>query len=551
LGQDVSVPALCEPIGVQDGWLDVLPNQADCLRDYQREQIAAVAAIMHGGVRRILVQLPTGGGKTHIIAAIVAAATLAGLRVLVLATRTRLVRQLHDRLEAFGVRHGVIAAALPELRDFSALVQIASVDTLHRRAIVASKQPLPSADLVIFDEAHLATADTRLRVLESFPAALRMGFSATPARKSGRSLAAAFDCIVHGPSIRELTATGVLVPVRIFNSPVVTKEELREVPKGADRDYQPAALGKLLSRPKLIGDVVSNWLRIASGKRTLVFAVNKSHGAALLESFRRQGIPAEMLVDQDAESVREATIDRLERGATKVLINCFLMSYGVDVPSVECIVLARPTRSLVMYLQMVGRGLRPSPETDKQRCILIDHGRVVENLGMPQNEFGWTLNDAVNVNSVALGRSRKQLEENFRTCPECSASWMTSEDGNACPVCGWVQVPKSVPIPVEEADLEELTESPDSVTPIDEQVVHFYQEACGWYMKRWPDRWMANANRGRWWAWSQTRVKFGFELNVPIPRPFWEALALPPSEATSGWLKYRQIRWAKSKARAA
>jgi DNA repair protein RadD len=107
------VNALVQTDSAPVDWLDVLPPQADCLRPYQREQLARLAQAMHAGYRRILVQLPTGGGKTHEIAALVAAAVLAGLRVLILATRTRLVRQLHERLVAFDVRHGVVAAPLP------------------------------------------------------------------------------------------------------------------------------------------------------------------------------------------------------------------------------------------------------------------------------------------------------------------------------------------------------------------------------------------------------------------------------------------------------
>src|SRR5262249_35761750 len=160
--------------------------------------------------------------------------------------------------------------------------------------------------------------------------------------------------------------------------------------KDSDSDYQTTALGALMSRPKLVGDVLENWLRIARGKRTLIFAVNKGHAAALLESFQRQGISAEMLTDEDDELTRDEAIARLESGSTQILLSCFLLSYGTDIPPVECIVLARPTRSLVMYLQMVGRGLRPSPDTGKRDCILIDHGHVVETLGLPQSDFGWT-----------------------------------------------------------------------------------------------------------------------------------------------------------------
>ena len=137
------------PGAVPMDWLDVLPSAADCLRDYQRAQIADIATEMHTGHTRILAQAPTGAGKTHIIATVTMAAAAAELRVLVLATRTRLVRQIHERLEAFGIRHGVIAAPLPHLRNYSAQIQVASVDTLNRRALVNEHIPLPAAEVVI------------------------------------------------------------------------------------------------------------------------------------------------------------------------------------------------------------------------------------------------------------------------------------------------------------------------------------------------------------------------------------------------------------------
>ena len=542
LGQPSAMARCNVPID----WLDVLPQQMDCLRDYQRQQIADIAGEMHSGHTRILAQAPTGAGKTHIIAAIVMAAFEADLRVLVLATRTRLVRQMHERLESFGVRHGVIAAPLPELRNYSAKIQIASVDTLNRRALVNEHIPLPSADIVIFDEAHLATAETRLRLLDSYPSALRIGFSATPARKSGRSLGAAFDCLILGPSIRDLTAAGVLVPTRIFNTPIVTEKELRSVPKDTDSDFKPAALGELLSRPKLIGDVVTNWLRIANRKRTLCFAVNKAHGAALLDSFRQQGVAAEMLTDADDEETREEVIDRLEAGTTSVVINCFLMSYGVDLPAVECIILARPTRSLMMYLQMVGRGLRAAP--DKTHCIVIDHGHVVENLGLPQSDYDWTLAEDRNVNAEALARNdRKSTTEHARTCAQCTAMWLTSEQGNNCPECGWAAPQRSKAVGVQDADLDEIAEDAPPVSLTDKRVLQFHAEACGWYARRWPDRWRDKPNSGRWWAWVQTTAKFGFAEGIRMPDKGWKAYAMPPSAAIAGWLQHRIIKWAKSK----
>jgi DNA repair protein RadD len=532
------------------GWLEVLPPQADCLREPQRHQLAELARALRTYLW-ILMQAPTGAGKTHMIAAIVIAAISSGLRVLVLATRTRLVRQIHDRFTAFGIHHGVIAASLSQLRNNSAPVQVASVDTLYRRAIVRGKMPMPSADLVIFDEAHLATADTRQRLLDSYPKpALRLGFTATPARKGGRSLAAAFDCLVLGPSVSDLTAAGVLVPTRIFNTPLVTPEELRALPEDIDSDFQPKALGELLSRTKLIGDVVTNWLRIANGKRTLCFAVNKGHAAALLDSFQRQGVSAEMLTEADDEVAREQVIGRLESGHTMVVINCFLMSYGVDIPSIECIILARPTRSLTMYLQMVGRGLRASP--GKTHCILIDHGHVVEDLGLPQAVHEWTLDEGRNVNAEAhktkglLGAAA----ETVRTCGDCSTLWLTSEQGTSCPECGWTPPQHARAIDVQDADLEEMADTEDTATPCDARVMDFYRQAVGWYARCWRDRWAAKPNSGRWWAWLQTVDKFRLTANVP-PSAYWKLAAEAPSIETVGWLKHKVIKQSRARAKAA
>jgi DNA repair protein RadD len=355
--------------------------------------------------------------------------------------------------------------------------------------------------------------------------------------------------LILGRSIRELTAAGTLVPLRIFNTPVMSAKELRSVPKDNDGDYQPQALGELLSKPKLIGEVVSNWLRIAAARRTLVFACNKMHGTALLADFLRQGIRAEMLTDQDEEATREEVIARLERGETQVLVNCFLLSYGTDIPAVECISLARPTRSLTMFLQMVGRGLRPSPETGKRDCILIDHGHCVENLGLPQSDFAWSLDRKRNASREAAQHA-KTAAESMRTCRECSAIWMTSEQGHACPECGWKPLLKSKSIVTREADLEELADAPEPPTPYDQRVICFYREACGYFARRYPDKWMANPKSQRWRAWCETRAKFRFAETVPKPGMYWDLQPyLSPSAEVSGWLLHRIIKYARGRDR--
>lgn len=529
-------------------WLAELPPICACLRPYQRQQLEALAHWHARGERRVLMQAPTGSGKTHMIASIVAAAEQANMRALILATRTRLCRQLHERLQAFGVHHGVTAAALPHLVDNFARAQVASVDTLYRRALQDQRAPLPGADLVIFDEAHLALGASRAAVLAQYPQALLVGFTATPCKTNGRGLGTQFDRLVLGPSVPELIDASALVRTRIFNAPAVTEHELEAVAiSKSTGDYAIGALGAVMARPRIVGDVVANWLRLAAGKRTLVFACDKMHGAQLVEQFQRAGVTAELLTDQDDDDTREAAIARLERGETLVLVNCFLLSYGVDVPSVECISLARPTRSLALYLQAVGRGMRPAP--GKAELLLLDHGRVVETLGHPASDFRWALDPGQNMNREArVGQRSHAKAERARTCPECSHMWLVSEEGAACSHCGWKPEPSARAVIVDDAELREMDGG--SPAPIEsEEIQQFMAEALGWYARRWPDRYRERPNRGRYWAWSQACRRFDLGHRAPMPRGHWGLQVIEPSAATAGWLKSQLIAWAKSQER--
>jgi DNA repair protein RadD len=525
------------------GWLDVLPPQAECLREYQTSMVSEVAAAL-ARFRRILLQAPTGAGKTTIFAIITAAAMLAGLRVLILATRTRLVRQIHERLDDFDVAHGVIAAAMPGFTRWSSPVQIASVDTLYRRSIAANKMPLPLANLVIFDEAHLALGASRQALLDSFPNAVILGVTATPAKTSGASLRDQFDTLIMGPSVTDLIEAKFLCKPRIFAKPVMTTSELKKIRTDSKtNDFATGELSAMMSRPKLVGDVVTNWLRIANGKRTLVFACDKGHGAELVKTFLQAGVPAEQLTDGDDEPTREEAIARLEAGTTTVLVNCFLLSYGIDIPKVDCVVLARPTRSIVLYLQAVGRGMRPAE--GKEHMILIDHGRVVESLGLPTYDREWSLDDTVNVNQQAkLVTERMSTEERPITCGEeqCKRMWVRSEEGSNCPECGWTPTPKRKAVLTSDAD---LTETSAELDPQTANMERFYREAVSWYVLRWPDRWSAKPNSGRYWAWVKTREKFKRPEDERMPSRYWNLEPATCGPETAGWLKSEIIRYAK------
>jgi hypothetical protein len=256
-----------------------------------------------------------------------------------------------------------------------------------------------------------------------------------------------------------------------------------------------------------------------------------------------------MLTDADDEETREEIIGRLESAQTSVVINCFLLAYGVDVPAVECVILARPTRSLTMFLQMCGRGLRAAP--DKAHCILIDHGHVVENLGLPQTEYEWTLDEGRNVNVEAHEtKAGTAAAETVRTCGDCAALWLTSEQGNCCPECGWIPPQRARPIAVQDADLEEMTDDAEVISPNDPRVFAFFRQACGWKADRKPQVWAESPNKIRWAAWAETRVRFGIADTVGMPRGSWDVEPLAPSREVGGWLQHRLIKYARARSRA-
>jgi superfamily II DNA or RNA helicase len=536
-------PSEISPRPRDENFLDDLPAVASILRDYQHQLVGDASRAMRRH-RRLCWQAPTGSGKTVIIGAVVAAAIAAGLRILILATRTRLVRQLHDRLDAYGIPHGILAASMPGYVAWGKPAQIASVDTLYRRCIADQRMPMPSADLVIFDEAHLALGASRQKILNAFPDAWIFGFTATPAKTSGASLRDQFDELILGPSVTDLIASGNLVKPRVFNRPVVSAAELKAVRKDAKSgDYANGELSAVMSRPKLVGDVVQNWLRIANCKRTLVFACDKAHGSGLVDQFRQAGVPCEQLTDSDDEATREEVIARLEHGVTQVVVNCFLLSYGIDIPAVECVVLARPTRSIVLYLQAIGRGMRPS--AGKDVCLVIDHGRVVESLGPPAYDREWSLDD-LNANkkqAEEFAKQRNSAKETNRDCPECGCAWLVSEEGNNCPHCGWQHQVRAKVIEVQQADLGAGVEDTADWASID----RFHAEACSWYRDRWPERWQAKQSSGRFWAWIQCRTKFKRPEDERIPSRYWRADPRECSDETRGWLKSQMIRYAKSK----
>jgi DNA repair protein RadD len=317
------------------------------LRGYQATMVDQIEAATDS----VLCVLPTGGGKTVVAAAIIKRAAEAGRRVLVLTHRREILKQTSLKVP---LDHGLIQSGLNVDPRFS--TQIASVQTLWARCTRSDNMPLPSAQILIVDEAHHIAAPTWRGIVENYPNAKLVGLTATPCRSDGRGLGNYFDRIIEGPQIPDLIALGHLVRT-VYYAPA--EPDLRGV-ETRQGDYVIKQLADRMNRDDLVGDIVSNWLKFGQRRITLVFCVDVAHSLHVVNEFIASGVRAEHVDGSTPIADREAILARLASGETEVVSNCQVLTEGFDLPAIGWIVLARPTKQLGLFLQMAGRGLRPA-----------------------------------------------------------------------------------------------------------------------------------------------------------------------------------------------
>ena len=383
------------------------------LRDYQQQVISDLRTAMQQGAKAPLLCLPTGGGKTVILATIAAQAAAKGRRVLILVHRRELIHQTATKLAWAGLEHGIIAAGHPATDH---AMQVASVQTLVRRLSRMTWQP----SLVIIDEAHHAAAGSWRQILEHWPDAYRLGVTATPCRLDGRGLSEAFDHLVLGPSVADLTFWGFLSASRIYAPPVVA--DLSGIRRRAG-DYANDQAAAAMNRPTVTGDAIAHYQRLAEGQQAIAFCCNVAHAISVCDAFKTAGINAAMLLGDTQD--RDAVVAQYAAGVIHVLVTVDVVSEGFDVPAASCAILLRPTQSLGLYLQQVGRVLRPAP--GKDAALILDHVGNVTRHGFPDDAREWSLSEGI----VRGGRGTPA--PSVRTCPECYAAFKPQP---ICPVCG-------------------------------------------------------------------------------------------------------------------
>lgn len=375
---------------------------------------------------------------------------------------------------------------------------------------------------------HLSISETRKDIIEHYDGKVVIGFTATPARGDGRGLGELYQDLVLGPTVRLLTDQGHLVPLRYF---APSKPDLAGIKLNKDRDYNETQLGKRMNDAKLIGDIIENWQRIAPTRRTVVFCVNVAHSKSVCAAFVAAGVVAEHLDGETPADERADILERVKNGSTQVLCNVFVASYGLDIPALDCCVLARPTKNITLYLQTVGRVLRTF--LDKLDAILIDHAGAIEENGFADDFIPWSLDGDETVKerkkkAAEEGRMPKEIE-----CGKCHTVFKGRRE---CPSCGNQCVGAGKPIPTHEAVLVEIKTAKANRLDTWEAKASFIGQIKTYARDHGKsDGWVAHTYRDVYGVW-------------PNDRRVKNAKAIPVEADTAAWIKHRLIKFAKAKA---
>lgn len=388
------------------------------LRHYQYDMLVEAAHWMRAGYRRILLVLPTGGGKTVIASSLLNSTYLMGYSSQFIVHRKELIKQTSTTFTKNGLTHGFIATGFPV--DYHADVTLAGIQTLVNRL----DKVLPPY-LSVIDEAHHAAASSWADVLSYYGDNYVIGLTATPERLDGKGLAEHFDVMIVGPSVSDLIEWGYLSPYEYY---APNRPDMAGVGSTAG-DYARAAAAEVMDKPVLIGSTVEHYLRNAKGEQGVVFAVNREHSRHLADGFKGEGIKAAHVDGSMTDKERDWHDAAFRARDIDILTNVDLLGEGYDVPGLVYCALNRPTKSMALHKQQVGRPLRISP--GKMQAIICDHAGNVFNHGLPDDDVHWSLHGK-KARLAAAGTINDAVP--IRTCMNCYRIEKTSVQ--VCSNCG-------------------------------------------------------------------------------------------------------------------
>lgn len=375
----------------QDIFTDLLRYKDSDLRPYQNDNKEQIYKSWND-CRAVMLQMPTGTGKTRLFVSVLkdlhkyAAESKKQIRVLILVHRVELIDQISEELGVrYGLAHGFIHSKDRERRKFP--FQIASVQTLNRRL---DNWKDYGFDFIIVDEAHHVLAESYRKIINTFPNAKILGVTATPYRLSGVGFRPEFDKLIVSDSIQEFINKGYLCNYEYYSiSPFsYVQNEINNI-QGTDAsgDFANTEMQRVCDQDKIRAQIVETYLNYAKGKKGIVYTINKTHNKHLCEAFCEKGLKA-VAIDSDTDvEERERMIEDFKQNKIDIICNVDIFSEGFDCPDIEFVQLARPTKSLSLYLQQVGRGLRIS--ANKEKTIFLDNVGLYNRFGVPAANRYW------------------------------------------------------------------------------------------------------------------------------------------------------------------
>lgn len=479
------------------------------LRDDQQAALDALRDSVGGGTRRIMMQAATGWGKTVLSGAVVKRALAKNHKVLFTVPAISLIDQTIDSLGSQGIYDIGVMQAMHPMTDWRQPVQVASVQTLMKRKI-------PDASVVLIDEAHkwfafyegwLLNPEWRNRPF--------IGLSATPWT---RGLGRYYEKLIIAGTTAQCIQDGILSPFKVF---APSHPDLKGVDTVAG-DYHEGQLSGVMSKPGLVADVIETWQKRGEGRPTLCFAVDRAHAKHLQQKFTEAGISCAYQDAYTKSDERRMIKMRFHSGEYKIVCNVGTLTVGIDW-DVRCLILARPTKSEILFVQIIGRGLRTAQ--GKDHCLILDHSDNHLRLGFVTDIHHDELDD---------GKARVSNKTNGvrlpKECPQCA--YLKAPGTALCPNCGFL-AKKHSNIPQADGELQEI--KPGAAA---KEVGLKHEDKGTVYAGL---LWIVH-ERGYKEGWAANQFK---ELFGVWPNYYRDVTPEQPSAMLRSWIKHRQIRWAK------
>jgi DNA repair protein RadD len=483
------------------------------LRPYQQHALEELRRTLMAGASRVIVQMATGAGKTLLAAHIVRGALSKGKSVAFVVPVLSLVDQTVAAFEAEGIHAVGVMQGFHERTDARQPVQVCSAQTLARRK-------KPNVDLIIVDEAHVMHKSV-LKWMDG-PALERVPFVGLSATPWSKGLGKHYTHVIIGATTAGLINDGFLSK---FVAYAPSEPDLSRVSTVAG-DFKQDELGEVMDVPQITGDIIATWLERGENRPTIAFCVNRKHAQHICERFVEAKVAAEYLDGMTERQDREVIFDRFRAGETRILCNVGVLTTGIDL-DVRCLIDAQPTKSRILFVQKIGRGLRTAPGKDK--LIILDHGGTCIRLGLPTDIHQDHLDDG----TERAGSSKAERgEPKVRVCKSCKAC--LPRGAMACTACG-EPVLAVATVRVQDGDLVELgSRRSGKREPGEWEKQLFYSELKGLKKPTFKSGWVAYQFRERFGHWP--------------PRDYEGLPEISPSLATINWHKSRLIAYAKRSA---